>query len=92
MLYDEKEFAKARSNFYRFLSRVYIREPSKEVVAQILDKKFLEYLSRLPLFKEGAEILKNFAETFDDKLEQYDALVVEYNLYMSKPLIYLKTI
>lgn len=78
---EDNEFAKARSNIYRFLSSVYIREPSKEVVAQILDKKFLEYLSSI--FKEGAEILKNFAETFDGN---YEELVVEYNSLFKVPL------
>ncbi|MFQ6072673.1 MAG: molecular chaperone, partial [Methanosarcinales archaeon] len=65
------------TTMYKFFSAIYLREPSKDFIEKILEREFITYLSEI--FKEGAKILKNFAETFDGKLEQYEELVVEYN-------------
>ncbi|MFQ6072669.1 MAG: molecular chaperone [Methanosarcinales archaeon] len=78
------ELSQARGNMYQFFSTIYLREPSKDFIKKILEREFINNLSEI--FKKGAKCLKNFAETFDGKLEQYDALVVEYNSLFNVPL------
>ncbi|HID27108.1 MAG TPA: hypothetical protein EYP22_04675 [Methanosarcinales archaeon] len=78
------ELSQARGNMYQFFSAIYLREPSKDFIDSILEREFINNLSEI--FKEGAECLKNFAETFDGKLEQYEELVMEYNSLFKVPL------
>ncbi len=69
--------AEGRGRVYKFLSAVYINEPSDEMINRILDSSFLENLAQIDA---SAQHLKDFAASFSGNYEdlriEYDSLFV----------------
>lgn len=70
-LKDRAEQAQQRSNIYGFLARVYRKELTSEMLAQIKDSRFKEVLSDL-----GVQLGDEFFSRSDEELKE--SLAIEY--------------